>query len=384
MLPAVLDLPAGIAPPTPEQAAAIAARTAAPDFALWERELAQLGCCANPVHLRGTVAHLDRATGELREVFTTTDRAGGTLRVRCGSRLAAKCPACAWTYQQDAFHLLRAGLTGDLDKGIPATVAEHPRLFVTLTGPSFGPVHSREATSSGRARPCHPRDGAAATCPHGRRLDCRARHREDDPRLGEPLCPGCYDYQRAVLFNALAPELWRRTIEYAYRHLARTLGVTATGARKLVRISYAKVAEWQARGAIHFHAILRLDAATPAAADTPAPPPSGLTAAHLRAAIQWAAANVPAPDATALVCWGNQLDLRDLTAERHPGRTLTAEQVAGYVAKYATKSTAETFGPSSPGPSTTPATSSTSTISSARAREHRRVRAGFPAIPAAA
>ncbi|MGW5163356.1 replication initiator, partial [Nonomuraea wenchangensis] len=31
-----------------------------------------------------------------------------------------------------------------------------------------------------------------------------------DPRLGEPLCPDCYDYTGSVLFNALAPLLWKR------------------------------------------------------------------------------------------------------------------------------------------------------------------------------
>ena len=33
------------------------------------------------------------------------------------------------------------------------TVADKPRLFVTLTAPSFGPVHSRRATRTGRRIP---------------------------------------------------------------------------------------------------------------------------------------------------------------------------------------------------------------------------------------
>jgi hypothetical protein len=35
--------------------------------------------------------------------------------------------------------------------------------------------------------------------------------------------------------------------------------VTRRQARKLVRVSFAKVGEYQARGVIHFHAIIRLD-----------------------------------------------------------------------------------------------------------------------------
>jgi hypothetical protein len=288
---------------------------------------------------------VDRATGELRETYSTAGQRHGVLLKRCGSRLAAQCPACAWTYQQDAFHLLRAGLTGDHDKGTPDTISGHPRLFITLTAPSFGEVHGNPG------KPCHPRDGAAATCPHGRRMDCRLRHRPDDSRLGEPLCARCYDYARAVAFNALAPELWRRTIEYAYRHLAGVLGVSKTAARTLVRISYAKVAEWQTRGAIHFHAILRLDSAENG---PPAPPPAGLTAEHLREAIEWAVTNVPPPDRAGVVRWGSEHDLRPITAEPRPGGPVTEEQVAAYVAKYATKATGDTFGPALARPIRTP------------------------------
>jgi hypothetical protein len=351
----VLDhLPARITPPSPEQAAAIRRRIEASDFALWERELAAVGYCAHPVRLRGSIAQVDRASGELREVYTTDHQRNGVLLKRCGSRLASRCPACAWTYQQDAYHLLRAGLTGDQTKGTPATVAGHPRLFVTLTAPSFGAVHGRDKTKTGQVKPCHPRDGTAATCPHGRRLDCRARHDEHDPRIGEPLCARCYDYQRAVAFNTLAPELWRRTVEYAYRHLADVLDVSKTAARRRVRIAYAKVAEWQARGGIHFHAILRLDAAPSAPDAAPAPPPDRLSATHLRDAVEWAATNVPPPDPAGLVRWGTEFDIRDLAAEARPGATVTEEQVAAYVAKYATKSAGDTFGAALARPIRTP------------------------------
>jgi hypothetical protein len=139
-------------------------------------------------------------------------------------------------------------------------VAGHPRLFVTFTAPSFGRVHSRKA--QGRlVLPCHPcRQGAR--CAHGVRDGCWHRHDEDDPRLGEPLCAACYDSEAQVLWNALAPELWRRTTIAIQRALARQVGLQEGELRRLVRISYAKVAEFQRRGAIHFHAVIRLDAAT--------------------------------------------------------------------------------------------------------------------------
>jgi hypothetical protein len=66
----------------------------------------------------------------------------------CCSRGAAPAgspaaPRVAATYRADACQLLAAGLKGG--KGVPDTVASHPRLFVTFTAPSFGWVHTRKA-----------------------------------------------------------------------------------------------------------------------------------------------------------------------------------------------------------------------------------------------
>jgi hypothetical protein len=114
-----------------------------------------------------------------------------------------------------------------------------------------------------------------------------------------------------------------------------------------VRISFAKVAEYQKRGAVHFHAIIRLDAATDCACPScVAPPPAGFTAELLECAIRRAAASVAVPcpaldedqDVTLVARWGEQLDVRHITEAGDEGN-VSAEQVAGYVAKYATKST---------------------------------------------
>jgi hypothetical protein len=96
-------------------------------------------------------------------------------------------------------------------------------------------------------------------CPHGRRISCGQRHREDDACLGEPLCPDCYDYDAAVVWNVHASELWRRTVIAIRRRVDKL--AQAQGIR--VRVSFAKVAEFQRRGLIHFHAIFRLDGLDP-------------------------------------------------------------------------------------------------------------------------
>jgi hypothetical protein len=313
----------------------------------WAELVAQAGYCHHPIRLQGRVEQADRTTGELRTTYDSGREPDGVLLKACGTRRESRCPSCAAVYRADAYQLLAAGLWGG--KGVPESVAGHPRLFVTFTAPSFGRVHSRRA--QGRLMlPCQPyRQGQ--TCPHGQRAGCWHRHEPDDPRLGEPLCPSCYDAEAQVLWNALAPELWRYTTTYLDRALARLVGVTEGELRRLVRVSYAKVAEFQRRGAVHFHAVLRLDAATvcrcPACL---APPPQGFTAGLLEQALRQAvgAVRVPCPPLDddgppRYARWGSQLDVRNITTGGDQAGALSAEQVAGYVAKYATKAT-ETFG----------------------------------------
>jgi hypothetical protein len=315
-------------------------------YGRWAELVAQAGYCHHPIRLAGRVEHADRLTGEVRTVYDSDREPDGVLLKACGTRRESRCPSCAATYRADAYQLLAAGLKGG--KGVPDTVAGHPRLFVTFTAPSFGPVHTRKA--QGRlVLPCHPyRQGAR--CPHGSRAGCWHRHDEDDPRLGEPLCPGCYDAQAQVLWNALAPELWRRTTIALSRALGRLVGVDEAALRRLVRVSYAKVAEFQRRGAIHFHAVIRLDAATDCrCAGCVAPPPESFTAELLEDALRLAvpAVRVPCPvgdgEPEGYARWGEQLDVHNITTGDGEAGELSAEQVAGYIAKYATKAT-ESFG----------------------------------------
>jgi replication initiator protein RepSA len=276
-------------------------------------------------------------------VYATDREPDATLLKACGNRRVSVCPSCSATYQADSFQLLAAGLRGG--KGVPETVTAHPRLFVTFTAPSFGRVHAHKAEGL-LVFPCHPyRQGQR--CPHGRRVGCWHRHDEDDPRLGEPLCGRCYQTGAQVLWNALAGRLWSRTTIYVYRALAQLAGLTEGELRRLVRVSFAKVAEYQRRGAVHFHAIIRLDAATDCGCPAcVAPPPAGFTAELLEAAVRKAAEVVtiacPVVDedqsVTLTARWGEQLDVRH-TTEAGDNEELSAEQVAGYVAKNATKST---------------------------------------------
>ncbi len=308
------------------------------DFYTWEHQLSTAGDCHHPIRLHGRIDAINLTTGELAPVYDTTAEHGGVLHVACGNRRETVCPACSAVYKRDARQLVRAGLAGG--KGIPDTITAHPCVFATLTAPSFGPVHSRRLRGR-TVLPCRPRrDAKTRRCPHGRDVSCPVRHMDEDPRLGKPMCSDCYDYQAAVLFNAYAGDLWRRFITYLPRQLAARLSIPVTHLRNAVAIRFVKVAEYQARGVVHFHAVIRLDAP----GDGYQPPPPGITAGLLCDAIDQAAAAVtlttgPAGPAIRLG-FGQQTDTRiiregsELTAT---GQALDGQAVANYIAKYATK-----------------------------------------------
>ncbi|MER7366826.1 replication initiator [Nonomuraea wenchangensis] len=107
------------------------------------------------------------------------------------------------------------------------------------------------------------------------------RHGTEDLRLGEPLCPDCYDYDASVLLNAISPELWRRFTLALRRRFARLNGMTVKTLGEQVTIAFVKVAEYQRRGVVHFHAVIRLDGPDgPAPAARYRPPPGATPVSH--------------------------------------------------------------------------------------------------------
>ena len=332
------------------------------DYFTWLDHIWPAAGCAHPVRLRGYIHTVDPHTGQVLSTITTTGMPDNAIYKACGNRRHAACPSCAETYRRDAYHVIRSGLIGG--KGVPDTVSSHPAVFATFTAPSFGEVHTRvirQHTCTDRSRctcrpePCHARR-ETTTCPHGRPLVCFARHERDDPRLGEPLCHGCYDYAAHVVWNNAAGELWRRTKQAIERQLARharRLGLPPVWipdskgrlrAIPPVRVSHGKAAEFQARGAVHFHALLRIDGIDPNDLDAIVPPPAAITAADLADAIGNAAASVTfttPPHARQpqgwRIGWGAQVDVRIVTMRGD--NPVTDAMVAAYLAKYATKGT---------------------------------------------
>lgn len=312
----------------------------AADAALTRARAATRGC-TRPVRLRGETAIVNTTTGELTTVYSSSRELDGHTYVRCGNRRESECASCSHEYKGDAWHLLVAGLAGG--KGLPVHVDQRPSTFLTLTAPSFGSVHGLRERGSCRPRRDKP------LCEHGRPQWCSRRHAPGDSALGQPLCRDCYDYEAHVLWQWYAPELWRRFVIRLRRVLAAIAGVTPQDFQRRARVSYSKVAEYQARGVVHFHVPIRLDG--PLGPDGP-PTDLQLGIDELETAVERAAREVwvdterTTGGRVLRLRWGQQLDVRTITsnsprnASRHE-RVAHPQQVAAYLAKYLTKATSE-------------------------------------------
>jgi hypothetical protein len=305
----------------------ILARIHAPGgYEAFESQVRAIRGCRRPVRLSGRSIRMDHDGLRPRVTFDTRSLPDGVLLKACGTRRETLCPPCASLYRGDAFALVAAGLRGG--KEVPETVSEHPAVLLTLTAPSFGPVHRKRPDGS-----CHP---TGLRCPHGRALACGKRHDESDRLIGQALCPDCYDYEGAVLFNAGVSELWRRTTIYAVRALGSLLGMSSREAASSLRLSYVKVVEFQKRGSVHLHALVRADARD----DEFGQSPNGIDADMMATALHIAARKVSAPmpggDVKRRMTWGEQVDVAVVT-EAENGR----RRAAAYLAKYATKGSDE-------------------------------------------
>jgi hypothetical protein len=335
VIPVPPGLPAGIEPA--EVVMQMVRRAASPSFESWWQKAESVGFCANPIHLSGTDTF-----GRTHQVWT-----------RCNNRRAVVCPSCSDLYARDTWQLVHAGLHGG-HHDMPTSVSEHPQVFVTLTAPSFGAVHTTsDDTHRGHRRRCHdPGRSAYRRCRHGKPLWCGTIHDDDDARVGQSLCADCYDYTGHVLFAWHAPELWRRFTIALRRLLGRHLCAMGEAANK-VRINYVKVVEMQRRAIPHFHAVIRLDA-PPVPGEPPRAPVTSLTATDLAVLVQRAARAVsltvtdperPDDGDGRVLRFGSQTDTQPLapTMATAAGETprRSVRSVAAYLAKYVTKSVAE-------------------------------------------
>lgn len=275
---------------TPDTLAEVVAAASSTGYEDWWGRVRSSGYCAHPIHLTRTTA------GQT-----------STIYARCENRRATACPACSDLYALDTWHIVTGGLT-------PEHLTDATAVFVTLTAPSFGAVHTNHADDP--ARSCRPASKGA--CTHGTPTGCRISHQSGDPAAGSPLCTDCYDYEKHVLTTWWFPTLWNR--------YTRTLRRLAARQAPGVKVSFVKVMEMQARLAPHYHAILRAnhEPGAPGIA-----PDTLMTLAA--AAASMIRVEVPSTSGTTALRFGVQVDVQPLTHEEQTRR------VGGYLAKYVTK-----------------------------------------------
>jgi hypothetical protein len=332
----------------PAEVATARRRVRSADYPDWLDHVAAAAACTRPIRLSGQI-DVRNPDGSIMHTIDTDSMPDGVIYTPCGNRRAAVCPSCAEVYRRDTYQIIRAGLEGGR-YGLPP-LDQHIAVFLTATAPSFGPVHRRVVKA--HAADCRTKHGCTCRaalcrpfgkpCPHGVAMRCTARHKTTDPALGTPLCLDCYDHAAQVVWNHEAPELWRRTIQEADRELGRLgrrLGVD-------LRRRYFKVNEFQARGVIHYHAVIRLDGYHPDCPDAVVPADRIVTRAMFDAVLRHAFTRTaytsrphPAHHGQGWrIGWGTQLDIAPINL---PGGDINLALVAGYIAKYVTKSTEAT------------------------------------------
>lgn len=160
------------------------------------------------------------ARGCARPIKTSTG-----IWVRCGSRVKSLCESCAELYRGDWAAIARSGV-------FDGPVENYGFYLLTLTAPSFGAVHRVPRAARSRAPVC----------------GCGVQHSVTDAGLrGVPLHPSSYDYAGQVAWNRDAGLLWDRT----RRRLRDRWDST----------EYFIVREWQDRGVLHVHVLVRIERA---------------------------------------------------------------------------------------------------------------------------
>ena len=290
--------------------------------------------------------------------YASADEPLGVLHVRCGNRRAAECPSCSRLYAADTFHLIRAGVAGG--KGVPEHGRRQP---AGLRDPDRALV---------RARPRHPRTAHGAAPARDTGQDrCRARPARRSATAmhddGDPSCSG----SRSAGTATTTPRTWcgsggrpscgAGSPSPCAALLAQHLGVTRA---RLGELATPAVRQGRRVPAARRRPLPRPDPPRrPTDADDGFAPRPGR--AHRRRSwphlVEQAAAAVAFDRPTAPrrrpgpACWRSaprSTPGPSATARRtdDPDRALTPEQVAGYLAKYATKSATDTDGHGQPPP----------------------------------
>ena len=274
-----------------------------------------------------------------------------SARCICAAATAGRASAlrALALHAADTFHLIRCGVVGG--KGVPEHVVENPLVFATLTAPSFGAVHGQRD-----GRRCHLAPGRTAAVRMAGPFRAWPSISMTTLSWGSRSAGSATTTPRTSSGNGGA-ELWRR---FTITCVAWSRGASVSGqqAQRPRHGAVRKGRRVQLRGVVHFHALVRLDVRGSTAEFAPAPVSmdAGVLAdlvAEAAAAVRFSAPDVLDQATARRLRFGTQVDTRPVRAHRRtddPDRGLDAEQVAGCLAKYSTKSATESAGERSTNP----------------------------------
>jgi hypothetical protein len=212
-------------------------------------------------------------------------KADGTeVYVRCQSKKASQCVACAMLFATDQKRLIGSGCNESERDGITAEMlSEFDFYFVTLTAPSFGGTHRVPKSKDSKAVECR----------------CGTVHEYGSELRGTPTGTS-YRYSAQTRWNQATSELFRRTIRYTTELLPD------------LEFSFSR--EWQVRGALHFHGIIRV----PASYD------EGMT---------WSALQQMRTYSYGEFAWGKEMDVQRIAGDSAVGSVRYMSKVVAYTAK---------------------------------------------------
>jgi hypothetical protein len=160
---------------------------------------------------------------------------GSVVTGNCGATRWQECTYCAGLYAGDVRHLMHKGASAE-DRQFDNDV-----VFLTLTAPSFGPVHTAPAFSF--------EDEVFKRGQEKRkRCMCGAFHKPEEGMQGVPLNAARNKDEEQVRFNANVSGILEAFLKSLNKKLKR-LGLVGT-------LPYVRVLELQARLVLHVHAVL--------------------------------------------------------------------------------------------------------------------------------
>lgn len=176
--------------------------------------------CERPIYLSAT----SKTTVSTGEVVKCPEK---SISVQCGTSEASLCEACSQLYNKRAQILVHNGLPTDAK-----TIA----IFITLTAPSFQPVHLAVKERKGQKQE------------ESFRCVCKKFHKKNSSIAGAPLDPKRYQYKEQIEWQLNVPKLWQQT--------KRAIKNQLEDLEEVKKTRFLLVRESQQRGAIHLHFIV--------------------------------------------------------------------------------------------------------------------------------